>query len=116
MEISALSALRVRTKERDLRQIVQTKFSFDRHQFSFDRHQICLKSLYLVRARRAPELSGSKPNDPRFTIPPDLTVQRITRVNNERGEAADAPVINITMVRHDDHAIRGLQLFFTQNH
>ena len=49
-------------------------------------------------------------NNARFTVTPQFAVQRVARVNNERRETADAFVVDLAVVRHDDDAIRCFQV------
>src|ERR1041384_5430684 len=59
-------------------------------------------------------LEHLKPNNPRFTATPQIAVQRVARVNDERREMTNALVVNITVVRHHDHTIRRPQIIVGQ--
>jgi len=53
-----------------------------------------------------PKTKDLKPYDPRLTLSPQLAIQRIARVYDERCERADSTIIDLAVIGDDDHTIR----------
>lgn len=53
----------------------------------------------------ADKLINLQPDNPRVTLFPQLTVQRISRVYNQAGKCADSFVVDLAVVGDDDDAI-----------
>lgn len=65
-------------------------------------HAKCRKSVFL------------QPNNARAAITPHVAIQRIARIDNQRGQLADALVINLAVIGNDHDAIRRAQLFVSR--
>src|SRR2546426_12790504 len=57
-----------------------------------------------------------QPNYPRAAVAPDIAVERVPCIDNQRTPLANAFVVRLAVVGDNHHAIRRPQLFIGQRH